>query len=350
MSPKVSICVPNLNGRPYLAERFQTIFEQTLQDWEVLAYDSFSDDGAWEYISEMAAKEPRMRAWQGPRERPPGCWTPCIRQARGEYVYIATSDDTMPPECLEKLVAALDAHPDCDLAHCPLKIIDAQGRDGNNWWPSLSLFAKSSGALVDRPHIRRAPFDGLLHLVGETVYISVTQLLIRRSLFDRIGMFASTWGSVSDFDWDMRAGLVANTVHVPDTWGGWRVHPSQATASAGVGSQEHGVRIDAMIEHAVEACRPLLSPQVARGLSPEWLTKIKDFRTFEREVTTWRERTLRNYAFMGHRVLTGSPAARAHVMAKPRRVVVAPWRETFSRDLRRWLDEAGLGPVLQPLQ
>ena len=36
MSPKVSICVPNLNCRPYLAERFQTIFEQTLQDWEVL--------------------------------------------------------------------------------------------------------------------------------------------------------------------------------------------------------------------------------------------------------------------------------------------------------------------------
>jgi len=43
-------------------------------------------------------------------------------------------------------------------------------------------------------------------------------------------------------------------------------------------------------------------------------------------------------------------AVSLHVMAKPRRVVVAPWRETFSQDLRRWLDEAGLGPVLQPLQ
>jgi|GEM_PF-4333594 len=32
MLPTVSVCVPNLNTRPYLAERFATIFAQTLQD------------------------------------------------------------------------------------------------------------------------------------------------------------------------------------------------------------------------------------------------------------------------------------------------------------------------------
>jgi glycosyltransferase involved in cell wall biosynthesis len=30
-TPKVSICVPNLNTRPFLAERFETIFNQTFQ-------------------------------------------------------------------------------------------------------------------------------------------------------------------------------------------------------------------------------------------------------------------------------------------------------------------------------
>ena len=99
----------------------------------------------------------------------------------------------------------------------------------SGWWSTRSVFALSSGPLLDRSHIRRAPFDGLLHLSGRSVYISITQLLIRRSLFDRIGLFESTWGSVGDFNWSMRAGLAASTVHVADTWGGWRLHAAQAT-------------------------------------------------------------------------------------------------------------------------
>jgi hypothetical protein len=38
-APKVSICVPNLNTRPFLPERFETIFNQTFQDWKLIVYD-----------------------------------------------------------------------------------------------------------------------------------------------------------------------------------------------------------------------------------------------------------------------------------------------------------------------
>ncbi len=197
--PRVSICVPNLNTRPFLRERFASIFAQTFSDWELLVYDSHSDDGAWEYIQEIAASDSRVRAWQGPREGTPGSWTPCVREATGEYVYIATSDDTMAHDCLEKLVAALDRHRDCDLAHCPLRATDERGTRAETierWWFHDSTFAVSSGPLLHQPHRRAAPFDGVLHLLGGTVYTSITQLLIRRSLFERIGYFQRTWGSI----------------------------------------------------------------------------------------------------------------------------------------------------------
>lgn len=48
-------------------------------------------------------------------------------RAQGKYVYMATSDDTMAPDCLEKLVAALERNPDCDLAHCTLRTIGSNG-------------------------------------------------------------------------------------------------------------------------------------------------------------------------------------------------------------------------------
>lgn len=314
--PRVSICVPNLNTRPFLPERFRTIAAQTFQDWELLAYDSYSTDGAWDYLLDLASREPRMRAWQGPREGTPGSWTPCVREARGEYVYIATSDDTMAADCLEKLVGALDEHPECDIAHCPLRPIDEHGNEVtaiSEAWRQQSMFALGSGALLHVRHVRRAPFDGLLHLLGGSVYISITQLLIRRSLFDRVGYFQRRWGSVGDFNWSMRAGLAADVVHVPDTWGGWRVHASQATADVAFTSPEHARKVDDMIEDALAACGVLLAPQLRERL-PELAFRASRLRAFTREVAG------RSAAPAGHRrvqllrdVLTGSRPARDYV-------------------------------------
>jgi glycosyltransferase involved in cell wall biosynthesis len=348
MNPRVSICVPNLNTRPFLDERFRTILEQSFGDWELLVYDSHSDDGSWEFISPLARREPRMRAWQGPREGTPGSWTPCVRAARGDYVYIATSDDTMAPDCLEKLVAALDAHPECDLAHCTLRAIDARGEpahDASDWWWRRSIFATSSGPLLHRRHVRRAPFDGLLHLGGENVYTSITQLLIRRSLFSRVGLFDSSWGSVGDFAWGMRAGLVASTVHVPDTWGGWRVHSAQATAGAGLGSSEHAQRIEQMIADSIEASAARLSRALGHRLQSEWARRTKEARTFEREFGLC-DTAVRRRVLIGRRLLTGSVGARQH--AKSKLAGAIPWPDVLPQWVQSWIEGAGLGPALVP--
>ena len=228
--PKVSICIPNLNNRPFLPERFETIFKQTFEDWELIVYDSYSDDGAWEYIQELAAHEPRMRISQGPREGTPGSWNPCIRQARGEYVYIATSDDTMSPDFLEKMVAALDKNPDCGVAHCCLDFINEHGvkiSSGHCWdnWFTTRFF----GDWNKKYHVRPRGHDAVVALALKTVYFSVTQILVRRDLFDLTGMYQSRWGSFGDFEWQMRAALATKTVHVPEYLATWRIHPQQAS-------------------------------------------------------------------------------------------------------------------------
>jgi GT2 family glycosyltransferase len=346
MTAKVSICVPNLNYLPFLPERFETIFKQSFQDWELLVYDSYSEDGAWDYISGLARREPRMRAWQGPREVPPGGWNPCLRKASGEYVYMAPSDDTVATDCLEKLVAALDAHPDCDLAHCPLRTIDETGSGTPDWWSESSTFALSSGKLLFRPHLRKAPFDGLLHLLGETVYICSSQLLIRRSLFDRIGFFESRWGSIADFAWDMRAGLASNVVHVPDTWGGWRIHPNQASARVNYSSPDHASKIDQMIESVIEDSPQFLAPRVCEHLNAFWAARGSDLREFLAEIR--RPRTpFQKTTFLLGRILSGSPAAREYGRLR--------WRNRHPRNdwphrlVQNWLKEISTEPILVPI-
>ena len=348
MSPKVSICVPNLNTRPFLPERFETIFRQSFQDWELLVYDSYSDDGSWEYIQELAAHEKRMRIWQGPRQGTPGSWNPCIRAACGEYVYVATSDDTMALDCLEKLVAALEQHEDCGLAHCPLVHIDETGMPlPNQWWPEKTVFGRSAGELVNQPHVRRAPYDGLLPLTGEHTYFSFTQLLIRRSLFSQVGPLESRWGSSGDFNWYMRAGLVSNTVHVPDTWATLRVHPKSATSAVPFYTPEFYGTIEDMILDAVRACEGYLDPSVVAGLKSHWMDWTRDMRTYYAGLR-YRQSALPRRLYQLAQVFNGTKAARSEIfgqlLRKPK------WGDVAPTEIRLWLESLGLGSMIVPVQ
>ena len=225
-SPKVSICLPNLNNRKYLPERLESILGQTLQDWELIVVDSYSHDGAWEFLQQAAAKDNRFRLSQAPRGLY-ASWNRCIRQARGQFVYIATSDDTMSPNGLEKMAAALEAHPECGLCQCGLRLIDESGQAHPSMLWQGFPFPRFAGSWMNRPHIRRAPLDGVLHFALETVYTSITQLLIRRSVFERVGMFDENLGSTGDFEWGMRAGLLEDCVFVPEPLATWRLHEQQ---------------------------------------------------------------------------------------------------------------------------
>ncbi len=235
-SPLVSVCLPNLNNRPFLEERIQCILQQTYTNWELVIVDNYSDDGAWEYFQSL--DDPRIRIQQASKEGMYANWNNCIRLAKGDYIYIATSDDTMTPDCIEKLTQALEKHPQCDIAHSNLTVIDERGKEIEGFYLNKCRSPRYFKELIHQPHIRHAPHDGLLHYYGGTVYVSITQLLIRKSLFNRVGFFSNDFGSAADFEWEMRASLVANTVHVPEFLGTWRVHTDQATSFASVETPE----------------------------------------------------------------------------------------------------------------
>jgi glycosyltransferase involved in cell wall biosynthesis len=343
MKPKVSICVPNLNKRPFLPERLETIFRQSFQDWELVVSDNYSEDGAWELFQTHALHEPRMAIAQAPRSGLYENWNNCVRRARGEFVYIATSDDTMALDCLEKMVAALEQHKDCGLAHCPLVRIDEAGMPVV--WPEKPVFSRSAGGLINQPHVRRAPYDGLLPLTGEYAYYSITELLIRRSLFAQVGLFESRWGVMGDFNWYMRAGLVSNTVHVPETWATIRMHPQSATSSIVFGTPEYYAIYEDMILDAVRACEKYLEPSVVAGLKSHWLDWARDMRAYEQECLRLRWNRLRRRFYQAAQFFN-STAARYQIVGrlfgKPR------WTELAPAEIRRWLESLGLGPMIAP--
>ena len=128
--PKVSVIVPNYNYARFLRRRLDSIMEQTFGDFEVIILDDASTDGSQDVIRLYLAD---LRVSFHPKEANSGSpffqWNRGVQLARGDYVWIAESDDYAEKEFLATLVPILEEHPQVGLAYCQSWRVDDQG----NW-------------------------------------------------------------------------------------------------------------------------------------------------------------------------------------------------------------------------
>ncbi|MDC8000590.1 glycosyltransferase family 2 protein [Aequorivita todarodis] len=106
MIPKVSILIPNYNHKSYLQQRLDTVFGQTFQDFEVILLDDASIDGSQE-ILESYRNHPKVAHLiinSHNSGSPFKQWQKGIDLAKGEYVWIAESDDYCELTFLENLL------------------------------------------------------------------------------------------------------------------------------------------------------------------------------------------------------------------------------------------------------
>src|ERR1700752_2855052 len=102
-SPKISILLPSLNARKFLEPRVDSLLRQTFSDWEAIVLDSQSRDGTWEYFQSIAQSDSRFRLNQVPPDGVYAALNRGLELAAGEFVYVATCDDTMAPEFLAEM-------------------------------------------------------------------------------------------------------------------------------------------------------------------------------------------------------------------------------------------------------
>lgn len=233
--PLVSILLPTYNRVKYLRERIESIEAQSLRDFEVVVCDSGSNDGSRGLLEKWAKRDGRVRVFQVPRAGIYPAWNECVTRARARYVYWATSDDSMVPETLERLAAALKKYPECRVAMCGLAVVDDNGRmiAGEAQWRNSpwGVFWGRRGVL-EREHVRRAPLDLVLAGVLHNPWHSSNQLLIERGIYGEFGVYRTDLGSGADFEWNIRVASAVNAVFVPGAMVTLKHHGESATAAS----------------------------------------------------------------------------------------------------------------------
>jgi glycosyltransferase involved in cell wall biosynthesis len=183
--PKVSVIIPNYNHAQFLRQRVDSVLGQTYQDFEVILLDDCSTDESRFILSEYAG-DPRVRIEFNDKNSgsPFKQWNRGVRLARGEYVWIAESDDYAEGRLLERLVAVLDEEPTVAFAYCRSWRVSEDDRlDGfvDPHVPGPDLYRWTSDYRADGHEECRK------YLVRNNTVPNTSAVVFRTAIYERVG-------------------------------------------------------------------------------------------------------------------------------------------------------------------
>lgn len=118
--PLVSVIIPNYNHAPYLKERVDSVLNQTYQNFEVIILDDCSTDDSREvieyYRNHSKVKEIIFNDVNSGSTFKQ--WKKGIDLAKGEWIWIAESDDWCEVIFLETLLKSICKYKNIGLAYC----------------------------------------------------------------------------------------------------------------------------------------------------------------------------------------------------------------------------------------
>jgi GT2 family glycosyltransferase len=109
-APRLTVAIPNYNGRALLEEMLPSLERQTLEGFEIVVVDDCSEDDSLAYL---AAQWPQVRVVrQQHRRGVSAAMNACLQAADSELVGLFNNDMELDPACLAELVGELDRNPE----------------------------------------------------------------------------------------------------------------------------------------------------------------------------------------------------------------------------------------------
>ncbi|MDP4201290.1 MAG: glycosyltransferase family 2 protein [Bacteroidota bacterium] len=202
---KLSIITINKNNASGLQKTMESVFDQTSKDFEYIVIDGASTDGSKEIIEQFsshrltASPSHHLRWVSEPDTGIYNAMNKGIKMAQGEYVQFLNSGDTLAaPDVTKQML---------EFADLPLSLGEGTGvRSGASIMYGNMLKPLPKGILRDKGFAGRQPT--LLDFYNGT--LNHSPAFIRRSLFDKYGLYDETLKIVSDWKWYMQVIICGN--------------------------------------------------------------------------------------------------------------------------------------------
>ena len=201
---RISVIMACYNAEAYVRQAVESVLEQTYPDIELIVVDDGSTDRSREMLASFGE---RVRVLTQMNAGPYPARNNGITHASGGFVAFLDADDWWAPNCLAKLHASLDAHPDAAVAYCGWQNVGLPGRRGEPHVPP------DYEALDKLEAFLRAAAPWPIHAA-----------LVRRARLAEARGFDTQWRTCMDYDLWLRIGSIHPIVRVPEVLAFYRFH------------------------------------------------------------------------------------------------------------------------------
>lgn len=213
--PRVSILMPLLNEERNLQAALDSIYRQTMPDWELVAIDDGSDDSTPRILDIASCRDSRVRVIRRGRSGLVAALNAGLNECRAPLLARMDGDDISHPLRLQMQAEYLENHPDIGLVACNFKHFPR-----NNLKEGMTGYEAWQNGLTDHSLILR-------DLFVESPFVHPS-IMTRRIIMKRFGYEDQGWPE--DYDlWLRMAADGINFARLPRTLFFWRDHPERAT-------------------------------------------------------------------------------------------------------------------------
>jgi glycosyltransferase involved in cell wall biosynthesis len=271
---RVTVVIPTYNRAALLQRAIDSVFAQTLDDFELYIADNGSQDETSDVVARIA--DPRLRYAPVARNIGPSAnFTRSLYLGGAPYVTMLQDDDLMLPENLERKVALLDEWPSVAVAHAAFRYVDENDRVVKDYatWTHTRADVIEPGELF----VRRC--------LGAGARINFSSAVMRRTC-----ILGERWdpadGRPSDLGAFMRIARRGDIGYIDTPLTAVRRHAASDTVQAGtmVLGEQGGYRPDFEVIRAVQAVK-------ARYLA-DYGSEVCDLREVQAASRRWARRNL----------------------------------------------------------
>jgi glycosyltransferase involved in cell wall biosynthesis len=186
-TPLVSVIIPNYNHAKYLPQRIESVINQSYKNIEIIILDDCSTDNSIEIIQKYCELYPTIQFYLNQQNSGTTFkqWNKGIQIAKGEYIWLAESDDfAHSTELITELMNSLLQNSHVGVAYCQSIRIDENNQSNG----SLLTYTKQF-----KPNIWEKDFvmEGISFIENYLFFMcaipNASAVIFKKAVFEKVG-------------------------------------------------------------------------------------------------------------------------------------------------------------------
>lgn len=184
MKPLFSVIIPIFNRKNFFNMCIDSVLQQTYSNFEIIIIDDGSSDHTISIMSEYAGKG--LNYIRIDHRGVSGARNEGIKNSTGKYIAFLDSDDRWKKEKLSKTADFIDKYPEINIFHTD-----------EIWF--------KNGEVLNQKKKHKRPSGYVYHKCLPLCCIGMSTSVVKKTVFDEIGLFDEKLPACEDYDMWLRA-------------------------------------------------------------------------------------------------------------------------------------------------